>query len=48
MPGFRADFTRLVDDKVSIIVLMNLDDVDTDSIRHGVVAVYLPPPARAR
>jgi hypothetical protein len=31
-----------------IIVLMNLDDVDTDSIRHGVVAVYLPPPARAR
>ena len=45
MPGFRSDIARFVDDDVSIIVLMNLDDVDIDAIIGGLAAVYL---AKAR
>jgi len=41
MPGFRADIARFVDDGVTIIVLMNLDDVDIDRIIDGLAAVYL-------
>ena len=48
MPGFRAAFARLVDDQLTIIVLMNLDDVDVDSIVHGIAALYLPAPAPSR
>jgi hypothetical protein len=44
MPGFRAAFARLVDDQLTIIVLMNLDDVDVNSIVHGIAALYLPAP----
>ena len=47
-PGARAEFARFVDDRLSIIVLMNLDDVDPDSIVYGVAALYLPPPAQSR
>jgi len=36
MPGFRSKFARLVDDQLTIIVLMNLDDVDVDSIVYGI------------
>jgi CubicO group peptidase (beta-lactamase class C family) len=46
MPGFRAEFARFVDDRITIIVLMNLDDVDVDSILWGVAAFYLPVPGR--
>jgi CubicO group peptidase (beta-lactamase class C family) len=42
MPGFRAALVRFVDDRLTIIVLMNLDDVDIDSIVDGVAALYLP------
>lgn len=42
MPGFRAQFARLVDDKLTVIVLMNLDDVDPDVIVRGVTAIFLP------
>ena len=42
VPGFRAQFARLVDDKLTIIVLMNLDDVDPDVIVRGLTAIYLP------
>lgn len=42
MPGFRAKFARLVDDRLTIIVLMNLDDVDVDTIVYGIAALYLP------
>jgi D-alanyl-D-alanine carboxypeptidase len=42
MPGFRAKFARFVDDRLTIIVLMNLDDVDVDSIVRGVAEFYLP------
>jgi len=42
MPGFRATFARFVDDRLTIIALMNLDDVDVDSIVNGVAALYVP------
>jgi hypothetical protein len=42
MPGSRAGFARLVDDQLTIIVFMNLDDVDLDSIVHDIAALYLP------
>jgi hypothetical protein len=42
MPGFRAEFARFVDDRLTIIFLMNLDDVDRESILQGVAALYLP------
>lgn len=46
MPGFRAGFMRFLDsDRLTVIVLMNLDDVDITSIVNGVTAVYLPAPA---
>ncbi len=48
MPGFRAEFARLLDDQLTIIVLMNLDDVDIDSILLGIANLYLPAPARTR
>lgn len=44
MPGFRAEFARFVDDRLTIIFLANLDDIDRESILHGVAALY--PPAR--
>ncbi|MGE5837628.1 MAG: serine hydrolase domain-containing protein [Acidobacteriota bacterium] len=42
VPGFRAQFARFVDDKLTVIVLMNLDDVDPDIIVRGVAAIFLP------
>jgi hypothetical protein len=33
---------RFVDDRLTIVVLMNLDEVDIDSIVHGAVALHLP------
>jgi CubicO group peptidase (beta-lactamase class C family) len=41
-PGARAKFARFVDDRLTIIVLMNMDDVDVDSIVYGVANFYLP------
>ena len=43
MPGFRAMFARFVEDKLTIIALMNLDDVDREAIVSGVAKFYLPP-----
>jgi hypothetical protein len=34
-------FARFVYDRLSIIALMNLDDVDREAILHGVAALYL-------
>ena len=48
MPGTRAEFARFVDDGLTIILLMNLDDVDKDAILYGVAKLYLPSPTRAR
>jgi CubicO group peptidase (beta-lactamase class C family) len=40
--GFRSEFARFVDDRVTIIVLMNQHDVDWQAIVRGVAALYLP------
>jgi D-alanyl-D-alanine carboxypeptidase len=42
MPGFRAMFARFVDSRVTIIMLMNLDDVDREAIVAGLARLYLP------
>ena len=41
-PGARASFTRFLEDRLSIIVLINIDDVDIETIVHGLAALYLP------
>jgi CubicO group peptidase (beta-lactamase class C family) len=46
-PGVRAEFARFLDDRLTIIFLMNLDDVDKDSILYGIAALYLPGPTRS-
>lgn len=40
--GFNTDISRYVDDKVTVIVLTNLDHCSPDEIAHGVAAFYLP------
>ncbi len=47
MSGFRAGFARFVDSGLTVIVLMNLDDADMESIVRGVATFYLTA-ARAR
>lgn len=42
MPGARANVARFVDQRLTIIVLMNLDDVDIDAIVMGLSELYLP------
>ena len=42
MTGFRANFSRFLDDRLTIVVLMNLDDVDIDAIVHGLARIHLP------
>ena len=42
MPGARADISRFVDDGLTIILVMNLDDVDINAIVAGVAKLYLP------
>ena len=41
MIGFRAVLSRFVDDGLTVIVLMNLDDADREAIVDGVAALYL-------
>ena len=47
-PGVRTKFARFVDDRLTIIVLINLDDVDVDSIVYGIATLYLPAPTPPR
>ena len=42
LPGFKAQFHRYLDDRLSVIVLMNSDDADDDTILAGVANLYLP------
>jgi D-alanyl-D-alanine carboxypeptidase len=42
LPGFKAQFHRYLDDGVTVIMLINLDDADDDSIASGVAELYLP------
>jgi CubicO group peptidase (beta-lactamase class C family) len=41
-PGIAAAFARFVDDGLTIILLVNLDDVDRYAILYGVANLYLP------
>lgn len=45
MGGFRAYFAQFVDDGLTVIILMNLDDVDPVAIVNGLAKLYLPPTA---
>jgi D-alanyl-D-alanine carboxypeptidase len=40
MPGFRAGFARYVDDRLTVIVLMNGEDMDRDAIVRGIARFY--------
>ena len=40
--GFLSEFARFVDDRLTVVVLMNLDDADVESLANGVAAFYLP------
>ncbi|MGH9768795.1 MAG: serine hydrolase domain-containing protein [Blastocatellia bacterium] len=42
LPGFRSHYSRLPDDKLSIIVLTNLSGANPARIVRGVAALYLP------
>ena len=42
MVGFRTELARFVDDRLTIVLLMNLDDVDLESITIGLARLYLP------
>jgi D-alanyl-D-alanine carboxypeptidase len=48
MPGFRAQFARFLDDRLTIVFLANLDDSNPDSIVQGVAAFYLSSDAAGR
>jgi hypothetical protein len=39
--GFRANIARFIDDGLTLVVLMNLDDVDIDAIVEGLASIYL-------
>jgi len=41
LPGFISEYTRLVDDRISVIVLINMDDADVRGLARGVAALYL-------
>ncbi len=39
--GFLSELARYVDDGLTVVVLMNLDDADVEAIANGVAALYL-------
>jgi CubicO group peptidase (beta-lactamase class C family) len=41
IPGFRCEYIRFIDDDLTIIVLMNMDDVDSWTIVNGLVRMQL-------
>jgi D-alanyl-D-alanine carboxypeptidase len=42
LPGFAAEYLKYVDDRLTVIVLTNGDDVDLPSVASGVAALYRP------
>jgi D-alanyl-D-alanine carboxypeptidase len=42
LPGFRAEYARFVDDKITVVVLTNLDGVAPAVIALGVAGLYIP------
>lgn len=45
-PGIRTKFARFVDERLSIVILINLDDVDIDTILYGIASHYVPATGR--
>ena len=41
LPGFRSVYARFPDDRLTVIVLINADDVDRDAIVKGIADIYL-------
>ncbi len=41
LPGFISEYARFVDDRVSVIVLINMDDADVRGLARGIAALYL-------
>jgi CubicO group peptidase (beta-lactamase class C family) len=44
VPGTSPNFTRYIDDKLSIIVLANTDSIDSGVMANGIAQFYIPPP----
>lgn len=42
LPGFRAQFSRFVDDKLSVVVLTNGENANPNLIALGIAALYIP------
>jgi D-alanyl-D-alanine carboxypeptidase len=42
LPGFRAEFARYIDDKVTVVVLTNSDNANPNALAVGVAALYIP------
>jgi len=42
LPGFRAELSRFVDDKLTVIVLTNSDNANPGTIALGVAEFYIP------
>lgn len=42
LPGFKSNLRRYLDDRVTVIVLMNLDDADDEAIAFGIAELHLP------
>jgi D-alanyl-D-alanine carboxypeptidase len=42
LPGFRAQFMRFVDDKLTVVVLTNGDNANPNAIALGIAALYIP------
>jgi CubicO group peptidase (beta-lactamase class C family) len=42
LPGFRSEFARFVDDKLTVVVLANSDNANPGSISLGVAGLYIP------
>jgi len=41
LPGFRATYARFPDDRLTVIVLANADEVDREAIVKGIADIYL-------
>lgn len=41
LPGFRSEFARFTDDKLSVVVLTNSDNANPNSIALGVASIYI-------
>jgi D-alanyl-D-alanine carboxypeptidase len=42
LPGFRSEFARFVDDKLSVVVLSNLSSANPEAIARAIAACYEP------